>query len=109
MGIDQVVAMVLVTGEVYLADGCDRYCVDEGARVEAVIYAAYIDVVHVEQQLTASTSDQFSDELPLAHLVGTITHVTGNVFQQQGLPESVLDLGDTRYEMAQGRFRVWEG
>jgi hypothetical protein len=45
--------MLLVSGEMDLANHRRRHGIDEGVRIEMVIDAAHVDIIHVEQQLTA--------------------------------------------------------
>ena len=70
MRVNQVAILGLMTGQVDLAHACWRNRIDVVPRVEAVVDAAHIDVVDVQQQFAVRALQQFADKLPLGHLVG---------------------------------------
>ena len=65
VGVDDNVALVGVAGEMELADAVGRHAVDEGPRVEAVVEAADVDVVDVEQDQAVGALGDGGDEFPL--------------------------------------------
>ena len=80
-----------------------------GQRVEAVIDAADVDVVDVEQDGAVGALRNFAQELPFAHLGRLIGEVAGDVFQQDLPAEGVLHLTDPRHHDVQRLLGVGQG
>jgi hypothetical protein len=110
MGIDQDLAALerldRVAGEMNLvhADGCDVR--DEFARVEAVVAAADVDVVDVEQHAAAALERERREELPLWDVAAFELQVAGDVLDQDLPAEEILDLADAPDHVPQRLFGV---
>ena len=102
MGVDDVVAVVLVPGEMDLAHpvlGNARQIV---CRIEAVIEGRDIDVVDVEQQVAIGPPRQFGQEVPFVHGIGGEGDIGRGVFQGDTPSQDILHMDDPRRHMVQG-------
>ena len=73
-----------------LLHAVDRHAAQIGERIEAVIDAADVHVVDVEQQPAIGALGDLAQEFPFGHLVGGEADVAGDVLQHQPAAEHVL-------------------
>ena len=97
VGVDEMTAEIAVAGQVKLPHSGFRDGMQVGQGVEAVIHAADVDVVDVEQDGAIRSLRDFAQKLPLAHLGGLIGQVAGDVFQQNLPSQGLLHLTDPRH------------
>lgn len=106
MGIDHVVAVVHMPGQVQLADAFRRQITNECPGVEAMVARTHVNVVHVQQQLAPRQVSQRVEKFPLGKLVGLGTYVAGDVLQHQRALQYVLHLAHTGGHVVQTFFGV---
>ena len=98
MGIDDVSALAAVSGEVKLPDAPWIDGLDVAVRVEAVVVAADVDIVDVEQNQAVGLVRYRRQELPFRHARLREADVARDVLEQNAPAEEVLDpphpLGD---------------
>ena len=90
VGVDDVVALVGVAGEVELPNARLRQAAQESQRIEIMIEGADIDIVDVEQDLAVGALAEFGDELPLREFRHGIGNVARDILQHEPVAEVVL-------------------
>ena len=88
--------MLLVAGEMELLHAFDRHAAQVRQRIEAVIDAADVHVVDVEQQVAVGALGDFAQEFPFGHVVGGEADVAGDVLQHQPAAEACPERQCTR-------------
>ena len=109
MGVDDVVAVVAVPGQVDLLHAVCGQGVQVVQRVEAVVHAAHIDVVHVHQQQAVGLVGDVAQKLPFAGAVFAVTDVARHVLDHQAAAQHVLRAVDLRHHMARAGVGVGQG
>jgi len=94
VGVQDVLFEFGVACDVDLGDAISRDGVDVGARVEAVILRRDVDVVDVEEDAAVGFFDDFVEEFPFGHFGDVELGVTGDVFDDDGDLEEVLNVAD---------------
>jgi len=93
--------MVRMSRQVDLLHASDGHGIDEARRVVAVVDAAHVDVVDVEQQQAVGLLGQRSEEFPLGHGRGAVLGVARDVLEHQAPAERVLRLAQVAHDDAQ--------
>ena len=106
MGIDHIVAVVAVPGQMDLPNPLRRQRTDKVPRIKAMIARADVDVINIQQQFTASQLAEGCDKFPLAELIVGGAQVAGDVFQHQRPLQHVLYLTHPCGHMLQAFFAV---
>src|SRR5882757_1321164 len=101
MGVDQVSALITMPGKVKLPDALLRHGVQIGLRIEAVIDAADVDIVDVEQDGAVRALGDLAQEFPFAHVGLLQSQVARYVFEQELPTERILYLADAGDHMRQ--------
>ncbi len=104
--IDEVVAVAFMPGEMNLLYALARNAVEISERIELMIHAAHVDVVHVEQDQTVGLARDGGEEFPLRHARVVKSEIAGDVLQQNASPENFLYRAHTRDDMRQRFFGV---
>ena len=78
----------------------------KGPDIEAVVDAADIDVVHIEQQMAIGAAHQLRNEFPFAQFVCRVSDIARYVFEQNPAAEKILHLLHAIRQMPQRRFGV---
>ena len=94
VGVDQQGLLVAVAGEVELLNAFHRDVAKIFVGVKAMIAAADVDVVDVQQDQAIGASGQLRQKRPLRHLGAFEFGIAGNVFQHQAAAENILHLLD---------------
>ena len=79
----------------------NRYRVQVNQRIEPVIHAAHIDVVHVQQNQAVRALRDLGQEVPLGELRGRVADVAGDVLQQNPGSQAVLHPADPIDDVSQ--------
>src|SRR5262249_56162254 len=90
VGVEQVGAPVAVTRQVHLPDPVGRQTLQVVLRTEAVVDAAHVDVVHVQEDAAVGAFRDGGEEGPLGHRGVREGEVALDVFQQDATPEPGL-------------------
>ena len=109
VSVDEMTAEIAVAGEMKLAHSGFRDGLQVGQRVEAVIDAADVDIVDVEQDGAIRALRDLAQEFPFAHLGGVEGQIARDVLQQDLPPEGVLHLTDSRHDRSERLLRVGQG
>lgn len=92
MGIDHIITVVHMPGQMQLADALGRQAADKRPGIKPVVTRADIYVVHVQQQLAPGEMGQAIEEFPLGELISLGAHIAGDVFQHQWALQYILHL-----------------
>ena len=109
MGIDQMTAHVAVPGKMKLAHPRFRHRLQVLHRFKAVIDAADIDIVNVEQDIAVGARGNLAQEFPLAHLVGVKAEIAGDILQEDLPAQGILHLTHACNHRRQRLFTVGQG
>src|ERR1017187_369050 len=107
--IEEVRPLVGVSGEVVLHDAVGRQRIDVGDGVEAVVYGAHVDVVHVEEHPAVGVSQEAREERGLGHRGGPELQVRRGVLEDERPFEQLGDLLHPTHDVAQRLLVVGQG
>ena len=102
--VDDVRLAVGVAGQMKLHDPLVRNRANVLDRVEVVVHARHVDVVHVEQQAAVGVGRHAGEKLPLGHGRADKADVGAGVFQDQRPLEKILHDADPLDDVPQRRF-----
>src|SRR5205807_10063422 len=102
MRVEEMGPMIAMAGEMELHHAIDRYRIDIGARVEAMVERAHENIVHVEQNSAVRLIRDRGKKLPLGHRGIAKRQVARYVHDKDRPFEEILHLRDTRTHMANG-------
>ena len=92
--VEDVLLEFAVAGDVDLRDAVRRHEIQIDEGVEAVVFRGHVDVVHVEKDPAIGALHDFGEELPFAHLRNVELRVAGDIFDDHGDLDEVLDLAN---------------
>ena len=90
VGVDEVLPVIAMPGQVNLTNPLVRQFQDELPWVEILISCADVDVVHVKEQFATGQETQFREKLRFAHAGRLPLHVRRNVLQHNGTFQNIL-------------------
>ena len=88
--VDQVIAVILVSGKVYLLHAFGGNGVEILERVELMVDRAHVDVVDIEQDQAIGAPGDLAEELPFGEVRIAERHVARDILQQDSATEEVL-------------------
>ena len=109
MSVEQVRAMVAVTGEMELDDPFHRNGVNVSQRIKPMVEGAHEDVVDVEQDPAVRFVGHRAQKLPFAEARGLEFHVARNVLDQDSTIENFLNLANPPGDVTQSLFGIGKG
>ena len=92
MRIDNVIAFIAMPGQMYLYHPLQRQRIQVGLRVQPVVIAGHIHIIHIQQQMAVGRVGHGSDKLRLGNGGMLKLQVGRRVFQRYPASQTVLHL-----------------
>src|SRR5580698_1746419 len=109
MRVDQMSAEIAVPGEMKLANPVRGDRLQISQRIEAMIDAADINIVDVEEDGAVRPLRDLAQKFPFVHVGGMKGQIARDIFKQQLPSQRVLYLAHPFYDRGECFFRVGKG